>query len=397
MTEKDVIGEFSLTREQLLDEAGRVEAALSAGLRGEPSPFLFLPSFLGLPGGREEGDFFALDFGGSNLRLAHITLRRGFITQNAARKWPLKELSAAAGHEVDALFFDIARKISDFAGQQGGFLGHTFSHSTVVFPGAHDARAHNWTKEISFAGAQNINVNGLLRQKLLFIGRGDIVPAVILNDATAVLLASAYQSGKKNIVGSVCGTGHNSCYYEPDRKMAINLETGNFSPACRNRFDQELDLSSSRPGGQLMEKMTAGDYLAKLASLAARALGVGVRLERAVELSAILDGAPNALAGVVRAIVKRAAALTAAEYSGISLYLAHKGEALEEIFIDGAIYNEMPLFRQELNAALAKLGARPPETLSGRNSSLFGAAVACALASGSDLPATSGADEGPRL
>ncbi|MDR2006339.1 MAG: hypothetical protein LBP78_03745 [Acidaminococcales bacterium] len=384
MKEKDVIAEFSLTREQLINEAARVEEAIFAGLRGEASPFLFLPSFIGLPGGREEGDFFALDFGGSNLRLAQITLRGGSIAQNAAREWPLKELAASSGCEIDALFLNIAQKIDGFAGRRGGLLGHTFSYAAVL-SGVNDARALSWSKEISFAGAQNIDVNGLLRRKLLAVGRRDLVPAVVLNDTTAVLLDNAYRSGKKNIIGSICGTGHNSCYYEPDRKMILNLEAGNFAPVCRNRFDCELDRRSAQPGAQLMEKMTAGDYLAKLASLAARALGVKVWPETALALAAILEDEQNGLTGVARAIVKRAAALTAAEYFGISLYLARRGIVLEEIFIDGSIYNKIPLFRRELDDTLARLGAPPAR--SGHNSSLAGAAVACAIVSG---PETSG-------
>ena len=326
MRESEVIEAFSLTTEDLRREVARVEAAIAGGLRGEPSPFLLLPSFLGLPSGREEGEFLALDFGGSNLRLARITLRRGFIGQSDAREWPLKELAAASGYEADALFFNIAKKIDAFAGRQGAFLGHTFSYPAVQ-SGINDARMKSWTKETHFSGGENIDINGRLRRKLILLGRDDVVPAAVLNDTTAVLLAAAYQSGGKNVAGSICGTGHNSCYYEPDRKMSLNLEAGNFAPACRNPFDLELDSRSAEPGAQLLEKMTAGDYLAKLASLAARALDISARPETAVDLAAILDAEQDNLNDVARAIVKRAAALVAAEYFGLSLSLAGKGIA----------------------------------------------------------------------
>jgi hexokinase len=299
--------------------------------------------------------------------------------QNAGRAWPLKTLIEQAGQGVDGLFRNIAEKVAAFAGGQGGRLGHTFSYPSVQ-TGIHEAKIKNWTKEVAVCGAESTDVNGLLRQKLLSLGRADIIPAVILNDTTAALLAGAYQTGGQNCVGSICGTGHNSCYYEPRQKMILNLEAGNFAPACRNRFDRELDLFSASPGGQLMEKMTAGDYLAKLTTIAARELAIDARMNTAAELAAALDEEKNPLLPLARAVIQRAAALLAAEYCGISLYLAGEGITLERVFIDGSVYNKIPLFRQELDAALARLSENPPQAISGDNSSLLGAAVACAVA-----------------
>ena len=374
-----VAQEFALTREQLLHESGRVAEAIAGGLRGDASPFLLAPSFLGLPDGKEFGEFLALDFGGSNLRLARIRLERGDFWASALKEWSLSELLSGRDGRAEDLFFRIAKEICVLAGSRGGCLGHTFSYPAVQ-TGVNTAILQSWTKEMALTGAETIDVNGLLRRKLLELGRGDIIPSVVLNDTVAVLLAASYQSGCSGIIGSICGTGHNSCYYEPQVKTIINLESGNFSPACRNRFDRLLDKDSVQPGRQQLEKMSSGNYLAKLTVLAGRAAGIGdAGPVTAAEVAAVLDDTNNAWRPLARAVISRAAQIVAAEYNGICAYLREQGVQVEKIAIDGSIYNKVELFKRELAGTLNSLAGRSIEILPSSNSSLYGAAVACAL------------------
>jgi hexokinase len=316
------------------------------------------------------------------MRIAKIVLGGGAFRQLADKRFSLAELSPRPDCPLKDLFKRVAKEISAVAGESGGLLGHTFSYP-LRQTALNKASLRRWTKEIAYTVPENADINELLRQQLNYLGRPDIVPAAILNDTAAVLLAGSYQAGGAPVLGGVCGTGHNTCYYEPRQRMVINLESGNFSPSCRNEFDREIDLASARPGEQLLEKMTAGGYLARLTSAAARAAGLwDADLTTSVQLSDILQEETAPLYPLARAIIARAAALSAAEYTGIRRYLVRSGPAPDKIFLDGAIYNKMAMFRRELAAALALLNKNPPLVIGADDSSLKGAAVACALAAG---------------
>jgi hexokinase len=168
---QEILREFALTDEQLLYESGRVAGLITDGLRGGASPFLLIPSFLDLPDGQEQGEFFALDFGGSNLRLARIRLDKGSFLVNALAEWPLSALMPTGRNgRTEDLFYSIAREITLLAGNQGGLLGHTFSYP-VIQTGVNTAVLQNWTKEVALTGEEKVDINGLLRQKLRELGR----------------------------------------------------------------------------------------------------------------------------------------------------------------------------------------------------------------------------------
>ena len=374
-----VIEEFSLSIEQLLLEAQKVTRQIEMGINGEVSDFAMLPSYLGFLLGQGEGCFLALDFGGSNLRIAKMQLGKNKISQQAVAQISLQELLPNKNGKMTELFFNIALFISDFAGEKGGLLGHAFSYP-MVQNGINDGRLKNWTKELSFVDAKNVDINKILTESLVTAGRKDIVPSVILNDTTAVFLSACYEEGTPDVIGSICGTGHNSAYYEPKKKMVINLEAGNFSPASQTRFDKLLDSESNCPGEQLLEKMVAGNYLARLVGLVAKEYGLnGAHIQTAADLSVVLQKQSNLLYPVVRAVIKRAAGLVAAEYFGIYNYLKRNEIILKNIAVDGSIYNKIPFFRQEVANALVNFMPEPPRLLAREGSSLKGAAVACAF------------------
>ncbi len=376
----EFIREFALTKEQLLFIVHDVETSIEDGLCGKESSLKMLPSYLGLPCGNEQGDFLALDFGGSNIRIARIGLADRSFEIIGQNQFALVDFLAGRKNVgCEELFLQIAHFVSEFAGGCGGFLGHTFSYPAEQV-GANVASVKSWTKEVAVIDGDLPDINGLLREKLLFVGREDIVPIVVLNDTTAVLLSAAYSLATGMVIGSICGTGHNSCYYEPQREMVINLESGNYRVPYRNCFDQQLDRQSKFPGQQWLEKMTAGNYLSELVNLvAATGKGFYGKLETAQDLGAVLEDKDSVLYPVACAVVKRAAALLAAEYAGICNHLAKRGVAIEKIVIDGSVYNGLALFKKQLPEVLAVLMSKPPKIISGQGSSLTGAAVGAAI------------------
>ena len=377
---REAANEFSIDKKQLLQEAQRVTAAMESGIKGETSSLSMLPSFLSLPEGDEKGEFFALDFGGSNIRIAKVVLSDGEIKTKKHIKKNLKELSSGLTGGTEELFEKIAVMINDFAEREDGYLGHTFSYP-VLQTGVNDAKLKKWTKEINFSESRDFDINGLLYDKLKALGRSGIKPSVILNDTTAVIMSTAYKCRCKNVIGSICGTGHNTCYYEPAKKMVLNLESGNFNPVCRNEFDILLDERSFSKGEQLLEKMVAGDYLAKLVCIVMEKTGLDTSLykvDTAKDVSDILAYESHVLYPLARNIVKRAAALISAEYLGIYEYLEKNAAGFEIIAIDGSIYEKMPFFKNDMEYFLQTIFKKQLKIISGQGESLNGAAVACA-------------------
>ena len=62
--------EFAISPEQFRRIAADFALTLEDGLSGRPSPLQMLPGFVGRPCGEETGRYLALDFGGTNLRVA---------------------------------------------------------------------------------------------------------------------------------------------------------------------------------------------------------------------------------------------------------------------------------------------------------------------------------------
>ena len=269
--------EFAISPEQFRRIAADFALTLEDGLSGRPSPLQMLPGFVGRPCGEETGRYLALDFGGTNLRVALVELCGGGRTRiEKLHKISLRDKLAgydytAANVQLGELFDFIAKQVAlvaDGGGDQ--LLGHSFSYGgrqTAI------GRADfiGWTKEIKVSGIAGQDINATLAAALTRQNLAAVRPVAVLNDTVATLLTAAYAMPAADM-GSVCGTGQNTCYYEKQprhgdrsREMAYNAESGGFDRLPFSRFDNELDAVSEHPGRQRMEKMVAGRYLGELA------------------------------------------------------------------------------------------------------------------------------------
>ena len=259
-----LIEEFTLGRDVLAEMAESFRDEMTRGLsHSGRSSLRMLKSYIGLPTGNETGEYLALDFGGTNLRVLRILLEgqgKYKILKKVAR--PLRVEGEydyiCAGSEAETLFDFIAVLVDEaIEGNRTDrfFLGHTFS-----FPSSQtslrDATLISWTKEFATGGVEGRAVNELLRLALEHRGIKNVLPVAVINDTVAVLLSAAYRHGE-TFIGSIYATGHNTCYFEPD-----------FDIVPQNRFDMWLDAHSEKPGEQLLEKMVAGRYMGELFGLA---------------------------------------------------------------------------------------------------------------------------------
>lgn len=410
---KEVIEEFTITEKQVAQAARRFEMEIVAGLQNAPSSLQVLKSYLRLPSGNETGEYLALDFGGTNVRVLLVQLRgRSFNVIRKIKRPLISEKYDYTSAETTAaeLFDFIAGMIAEIAEPGKSYqLGHTFSFGTEQ-ENLSDARLISWSKEIRVQGVEGALVNQLLGEALKKKGLAGIRPAAILNDTVASALAAAYQDSAADI-GSICGTGHNTTYMERKGDFApmfINLESGGFNRLPFNRYDVLLDGKSKCPGTQLLEKMVSGKYLGNLfccvletafgvkpsyepggQDLAAVLAGKGGNFEAAAVLAEKLGIEPTrqvarAIGSLAQAIVTRSARLVAATYIGIVRHMDTGADQRHTIAVDGSLYEKMPGYAEEINRTLAAvMGEQQAKCITVRlqnGGSGIGAAIAAAIA-----------------
>lgn len=424
--------DFSLSAERFQQITEDFAAAMAEGLAGRPSSLQMLPAFVSRPTGRERGTFLSLDFGGTNVRVAEMELcGAGKTSIRALHKVSLKD--AGRGYDytsstvhVNELFEFIARQVGVLARGQELLLGHSFSYASAQ-TSLGNANFVGWTKEVKVVGLAGQNINGLLSSALAHQKLSNIHPVAVLNDTTATLLAAAYAVPEADL-GSVCGTGHNTCYYEshprhgdPAQVMAYNAESGGFDRLPFSVFDEQLDADSEYPGRQRLEKMVAGRYLGELTR---RILWAGrsecgmsfveecEAFRKADGLSSVdvalfvgdgsgnldgidswlktrMPGVPVELSeryfikAVAEMVTGRSAALIAASYAGFLRRMDPARKRNHVVGINGSLYEKMPGFAAGIQAALETQGGWNPGQVSFflvNEAPLVGAAIAAAMA-----------------
>lgn len=417
-----IIEEFTVAPEELRTIAADFRYDLKQGLADpEQSSLRMLKSYLGLPTGKEQGEYLALDFGGTNVRVLRIRLEgegKFEILKKVAKPLIVEgEYDYIGASSTKEQMFGLLAELIDEAvegnHEQKYLLGHTFS-----FPSSqtdvNNARLIIWTKEFATPGVEGEVVNDLLKEALDKRGLTNVEPVAVLNDTVAVLLSAAYkQSG--TYIGSIYATGHNTCYLEPNVDgvpMILNLESGGFMKLLPSRFDNVIDEQSEKPGEQRLEKMVSGRYMGELYSLAlSELLGAKDKWKSygftAIDLSGILADEGKERSEVQKivaertgvsltaadaemardlavAISKRSARLVTATFVGIIWQLTGSGKVQQQhIAVDGSVYEKMPFVKENIMRALSELlgeEAAQVDTVLDNGGSGLGAALAAAMA-----------------
>ena len=423
---------FTISPAQFRRIADDLAATVDDGLAGRPSPLQMLPAFVGKPRGDETGQYLALDFGGTNVRVACVELLGGGATQiRKLHKVALQDRAAgydytAASVQVDELFDFIARQVARVADGGGQFLGHSFSYGSKQ-TAIGRADFIGWTKEIKVSGIAGQDINATLAAALARQNLAAVRPVAVLNDTVATLLTAAYAQPLADM-GSVCGTGQNTCYYEKQprhgdrsREMAYNAESGGFDRLPFSVFDNELDAASEYPGRQRMEKMVAGRYLGELCRriLWAGRGQCGMQFIERCPVFAEVDGISSQdvavfvgdssetlaaigawlsahcpghgvtlaerhfIKAVAELVVERSATLVAASYAGFLQRLDPAKTRRHCIGVNGSLYEKMPGFAGVIRRELAQHGGWPAEQVEFMvvdEAPLRGAAIAAAIA-----------------
>uniref|UniRef100_A0A8C7YQ92 Hexokinase-2 n=1 Tax=Oryzias sinensis TaxID=183150 RepID=A0A8C7YQ92_9TELE len=283
---QQTLAEFRLNTSQLLEVKKRMKVEIERGLRKEThkeATVKMLPTFVRrTPDGTENGDFLALDLGGTNFRVLLVKIRSGkkrsVEMHNKIYAIPI-EVMQGTGEE---LFDHIVHCISDFLDYMGMKsarlpLGFTFSfpcHQTSLDAGI----LVNWTKGFKATDCEGEDVVELLREAIKRKEEFELDVVAIVNDTVGTMMTCAYEEPTCE-VGLIAGTGSNACYMEEmknietvpgtEGRMCVNMEWGAFGDnGClddiRTKYDQAVDENSLNEGKQRYEKMCSGMYLGEI-------------------------------------------------------------------------------------------------------------------------------------
>uniref|UniRef100_A0A1B6I221 Phosphotransferase n=1 Tax=Homalodisca liturata TaxID=320908 RepID=A0A1B6I221_9HEMI len=257
---------------------------MDLGMRDQPSSLLMENTYIPeLPDGTEEGQFLALDLGGTNFRVLHIVLSKGRIVKEQVKHYHIAdELRLGCGIK---LFDFLAACLSSFVHEhkladQKLPLGFTFSfpmHQRSLSSGL----LVTWTKSFKASGVEGEDAVQLLREALERRGDTHIEVMAVLNDTTGTLLQGALLDHRSTI-GMIIGTGSNACYLERaervhhwecerhgERDIIIDIEWGAFGDNgaidfIKTDYDRQVDNHSLIKNSFTFEKYIAGKYMGEI-------------------------------------------------------------------------------------------------------------------------------------
>ncbi|KAJ1954217.1 hypothetical protein GGI12_005844, partial [Dipsacomyces acuminosporus] len=281
--------QFLLTDERLGAIIKEFRRRMEEGNASDGKVLKMIPSYVTRrPTGKETGSYYAIDLGGTNLRVLRVTLNGDGTVATEHQKFTLTEEA-----KTSTLFDFIAQSIETFldernlrpTGQDPPIhVGFTFSYP-VLQTSISSGTLVQWTKGLSAPGCVGRDVVRLMQDALLRLGLRVKIVALV-NDTVGTLLSAAYRDPSSQM-GIIFGTGSNACYWEAldnvskwkgknpsSNEMVLNIEwgafdgdvdSGGFSVLPYTPHDIKLDRKSINPRKQPYEKMISGMYLGEIA------------------------------------------------------------------------------------------------------------------------------------
>lgn len=239
-----------------------------------------------VPDGSEDGNYLALDLGGTNFRVLLINLNGQEVTMESKIYLIPQHIMTGTGVQ---LFDHIAECIYKFMKNHNLLdqkipLGFTFSFPCKQM-GLNHAVLTQWTKGFKCEGVEGEDVVRLLHEAIKRRGDLDVECLAVINDTVGALMSCAH-SDRECAIGLILGTGTNACYIEKlenvelwdgddkePRQVMINTEWGALGDDgsldfIKTEYDKQVDKHSINPGKQTYEKMISGMYMGEIVRLA---------------------------------------------------------------------------------------------------------------------------------
>lgn len=376
--------------------------------------------------GDEMGVVLAVELGATKVRVAKVHF------EGSGELSIIKELTRPISDEYKtsdkgSLFGFIAQCIKDIEPESQIKVGFTFSYPCSL-SSRKSGRLLEWTKDINVSGCIEKDPVQLLQQELTKIGVNARIVSMC-NDSVSTLVAYSY-THSETAVGVILGSGTNAAYVErvsnisklkselTSTNMIVNMEWGNLgsqdvSILPRSWIDEEIDLCSTNPGKQYLEKLMSGLFLGELVrlwithlrkeGLLLNDVPLSNRLfnermcfdssfcsnillddsEEFVEIESILQSFTiNRSTVKDRAVIREIVDLVitrSARLMGTCLYtvLSHMMDnGLSGcIGVDGSVYKFVPGYKSRMLKAMQELGMEGVECGIAHNGSLIGSAL----------------------
>eukprot|EP01056_Protomagalhaensia_sp_Gyna25_P001445 Protomagalhaensia_sp_Gyna_25__1444@NODE_172_length_4653_cov_470_453186_g134_i0_p1_GENE_NODE_172_length_4653_cov_470_453186_g134_i0NODE_172_length_4653_cov_470_453186_g134_i0_p1_ORF_typecomplete_len512_score88_07Hexokinase_1/PF00349_21/3e53Hexokinase_2/PF03727_16/1_7e46_NODE_172_length_4653_cov_470_453186_g134_i0941629 len=255
--------------------------------------FKMLDSFVPrIPSGKEHGVYYAIDFGGTHVRVVRCQMADGKL-KTTQRKASMMDCPTSLpkglldGKATAKMMFDFFASVAEqFMRENGDLasiepfpLGFTFSYPCVS-SSLMEAKLVVWNKGFETGRETDDPVEGrdvceLLNQAFKR-RRVPLETNCVANDTVGTMLSCAFSLPPNHppcLAGLILGTGMNSCYADPTSpqfnytSQIINIECGNFNRDLpRINIDLEIDFTEAATRGrQHLEKMVSGAYIGEVA------------------------------------------------------------------------------------------------------------------------------------
>ena len=222
-----------------------------------------------LPNGQENGIFYAIDFGGSNVRFIRMRLTPNKDPQiDFMKKRIPKTLQTT--NNVNKLFNFLADgfkqhmiSFNEYSQSDTVFsVGFTFSFP-IKQPSLNKGILVEWTKGFNINGVVGKDIAKSMNDAFVRYN----IPAridAIFNDTVGTLISCSYDN-PNTFVGIIIGTGANAAYFDEEMNEVINMEWGNFDEQQKylskvRETDVLMDSYTPNEGLYVAEKMLSGLY-----------------------------------------------------------------------------------------------------------------------------------------
>lgn len=328
----EVYKDFELTQAQLLEIAPALKSKILKGLHASDQEIACLPTYVPGDASPQHGQALVVDFGGTNVRAAVVSLDEGKLT---IEKGPVVQaIPVTRGVAFDKTeFLDILGKlIASLEPPSSLPLGYCFSYPAASTPDG-DALLVKWTKGMAVENTINEKVGHMLTEHIATYTPPITCSRVtVINDTIASLMAGTVVEEADGYIGLIVGTGNNmAAVLDLDEMtklpkelnwtapLPVNFESGNFRPPHLTQWDDKLDAASDNPQHQRFEKAVSGVYLASVfkAAMPESSLDPSTGAKGLVDLAYHSDSATGAERQLALQILTRSSQLVAASLAGV--------------------------------------------------------------------------------
>ncbi len=271
--------EFSMTKGKMSKISDDMLDQMNGNTSGKTDELEALDSLLMPSTGEEEGEYIAIDWGGTHLRVMLRRLTPGEKKPHNVETIKMKFTKEHLAGTAKFVFDEVAKQIAKLPldSEKEYKMGFTFSFP-VDMEKLNKATLVKLYKEWQFKGMKVANLEtdekgsevvGFLQQALEQNGVKNVEVKAIMNDTVATQL-----SVPNAIIAVIYGTGFNVSVRDPKTGRIINTESGGYFSELlgQNKYDKEI-YEKFRPFNfAAIEKMLSGKNIGELFRLAVKDL-----------------------------------------------------------------------------------------------------------------------------